>query len=152
MNLPRKELLKDSNNRIEMEVLINQAESALRTWQPIWSLFISAPLREEAFKIMAPLNNLYWQADGGHPGAERQRLQCIRYEDEIAIGALQTPSIFGTGTVFGSAIFGGTLYPQQKTTLTGSGFTNNFRIRSTGTASPYTVSGFYVDFIPAGRT
>ena len=76
----------------------------------------------------------------------------VAQPDEIAIGALQTPSIFGTGTVFGSAIFGGTLYPQQKTTLTGSGFTNNFRIRSTGTASPYTVSGFYVDFIPAGRT
>ena len=31
-------------------------------------------------------------------------------------------------------------------------FTNNFRVRSTGTGSPYTVSGFYVDFIPAGRT
>ncbi len=75
----------------------------------------------------------------------------VAQPDEIAIGALQTPSTFGTGTLFGQAIFGGTLYPQQKATLTGSGFTNNFRIRSTGTASPYTVSGFYVDFIPAGR-
>jgi len=72
--------------------------------------------------------------------------------DEIALGALQTPAKFGTGSTFGTTIFGGTLFPQQKTTLTGSGFTNNFRIRSTGTAFPYTVSGFYVDFIPAGRT
>lgn len=71
---------------------------------------------------------------------------------EIALGALQTPATFGTGSVFGTTIFGGTLFPQQKTTLTGSGFTNNFRVRSTGTGSPYTVSGFYVDFIPAGRT
>ena len=72
--------------------------------------------------------------------------------DEIALGALQTPAKFGTGSTFGTTIFGGTLFPQQKTTLTGSGFTNNFRVRSTGTGSPYTVSGFYVDFIPAGRT
>ena len=70
---------------------------------------------------------------------------------EIDLGALQTPAKFGSGATFGTTIFGGTLYPQQKTTLTGSGFTNNFRVRSTGTASPYTVSGFYVDFIPAGR-
>ena len=71
---------------------------------------------------------------------------------EIALGALQTPAKFGSGSTFGTTIFGGTLFPQQKTTLTGSGFTNNFRVRSTGTAFPYTVSGFYVDFIPAGRT
>ena len=71
---------------------------------------------------------------------------------EIDLGALQTPAKFGSGSTFGTTIFGGTLFPQQKTTLTGSGFTNNFRVRSTGTAFPYTVSGFYVDFIPAGRT
>ena len=76
----------------------------------------------------------------------------VTQPDEIALGALQTPATFGTGSVFGTTIFGGTLFPQQKTTLTGSGFTNNFRVRSTGTGSPYTVSGFYVDFIPAGRT
>lgn len=76
----------------------------------------------------------------------------VTQPDEIALGALQTPATFGTGSTFGTTIFGGTLFPQQKTTLTGSGFTNNFRIRSTGTAFPYTVSGFYVDFIPGGRT
>ena len=70
--------------------------------------------------------------------------------DEINIGALANPAVFGTA-VFGTAVFGATLYPQQKSTLTGSGFTSNFKMRSTGTASPYTVSGFYVDFIPGGR-
>ena len=70
---------------------------------------------------------------------------------EIALGALQTPAQFGSGSTFGTTLFGGTLFPQQKTTLTGSGFTNSFRVRSTGTSSPYTVSGFYVDFIPSGR-
>ena len=69
---------------------------------------------------------------------------------ELSIGTLSSPSLFGTG-VFGTALFGQTLYPQQKVNLTGSGFTNNFRISSTGTGSSYTVSGFYVDYIPGGR-
>jgi len=68
-----------------MERLINQAEIALRTWQPVWSEFVPALLREEVIKIMAPLNNLHWYTDGGHPGAERQRMQCIRYQEENSI-------------------------------------------------------------------
>ena len=68
-----------------MEELIKQAEKVFHTWQPIWSSFISAPLLEEAMKRLANLNNLSWNADGGHPGAERKRLQCIRYGDEIPI-------------------------------------------------------------------
>ena len=69
---------------------------------------------------------------------------------ELSIGSLASPAIFGTAT-FASAVFGQTLYPQQKTNLTGSGFTNNFRVSSNGTGSSYTVSGFYVDYIPGGR-
>ena len=69
---------------------------------------------------------------------------------ELDIGALSNPAVFGTA-IFGTSNFGATLYPQQKSNLTGSGFTSNFKIRSTGTSSGYTVSGFYVDFIPGGR-
>ncbi len=94
MNLPRKELLKGCKDPIGMEILIKQAELVLRTWEPIWSPFISAPLREEALERMATLNNLFWQSDGGHPGAERQRLQCIRYTDEIPISKESAP-IYG---------------------------------------------------------
>lgn len=70
--------------------------------------------------------------------------------NEIDLGALAQPASFGTA-IFGTAVFGQTLFPQQRTLLSGSGFTSNFKIRSTDTASPYTVSGFYVDFIPGGR-
>ncbi len=66
-----------------MEELLIQAEIVFRTWQPTWSSFVSAPLREEAMRKLGPLTNLYWQTDGGHPGAERQRMQCIRYKDQI---------------------------------------------------------------------
>ena len=69
---------------------------------------------------------------------------------ELAIGSLASPAVFGTA-VFASAVFGQNLFPQQKINLTGSGFTNNFRISSNGTGSSYTVSGFYVDYIPGGR-
>ena len=69
---------------------------------------------------------------------------------ELSIGSLASPAVFGTA-VFASAVFGQTLFPQQKINLTGSGFTNNFRIRSAGNQAPYTVSGFYVDFIAGGR-
>ena len=69
---------------------------------------------------------------------------------ELSVGSLASPAVFGTA-VFASAVFGQTLFPQQKINLTGSGFTNNFRISSNGTGSSYTVSGFYVDYIPGGR-
>ena len=69
---------------------------------------------------------------------------------ETNIGSLASPALFGIA-IFGAALFGQTLYPQQKVNLVGSGFTNNFTISSTGSESPYTISGFYVDFIPGGR-
>ena len=69
---------------------------------------------------------------------------------ELAIGSLASPAVFGIA-VFAQAVFGQTLFPQQKINLTGSGFTNNFRVSSNGTGSSYTVSGFYVDYIPGGR-
>ena len=74
----------------------------------------------------------------------------IPQPSELSIGSLASPAVFGTA-VFASSVFGQTLFPQQKINLTGSGFTNNFRVSSNGTGSSYTVSGFYVDYIPGGR-
>ena len=76
MILPRQELLKGCLDPQGMEALLVQADSVLRTWQPSWSAFVSAPLREEALHRFATLTDLHWHADGGHPGAERQRLCC----------------------------------------------------------------------------
>jgi len=85
VKLPKKELLQGCKYPLGMEDLLNQAEMVIRTWQPIWSAFVPALLREEAIKIMAPLNHLHWHTDGGLLGAERQRMQCIRYEEEKPI-------------------------------------------------------------------
>ncbi len=65
-----------------MEGLLRQADEVLRTWQPSWSPFISAPLREEALQRLMSLTDLHWQTDGGYPNAERRRLRCSRCEDD----------------------------------------------------------------------
>ncbi len=65
--------------------LLIQAELLLKTRQTIWSPFVSAPLREEAMLLMAPFNDFYWHSDGGHPLAERQRMQCIRKVEAVPL-------------------------------------------------------------------
>ncbi|WP_320667068.1 photosystem II S4 domain protein [Prochlorococcus sp. MIT 1307] len=91
MKLPRNQLLNGCKNPLAIEELLNQAETVLRTKQPIWSDFLSAPLKEEAINIMEPLNNLHLHSDGGHPGAERQRLQYIHYEKERPVTSDSAP-------------------------------------------------------------
>jgi len=83
MNLPKEKLLKSCKNPDEITILLNQAERVLQTWQSSWSEFISAPVREEAIQIMAPLNEIIWHTEGGHPSAERQRMLCMRKENEF---------------------------------------------------------------------
>ncbi|WP_320676253.1 photosystem II S4 domain protein [Prochlorococcus sp. MIT 1300] len=82
MNLPKKELLKGCKDLKGMEGIVAQAEKVLNTWQPIWSEFIPAPLREEALRKFSTLCELNWHAYGGHPAAERQRLLCSREENK----------------------------------------------------------------------
>ena len=79
--LPREDLLKGAQDPDGLTVLIDLAEQVLRTWQPAWSPFLSAPLREEALARLGNLSELAWVSDGGYPGAERQRLLCHRRDD-----------------------------------------------------------------------
>ena len=79
--LPREELLEGAQDRDGLKLLIELAEQVLRTWQPTWSPFLSAPLREEALARLGNLSELAWISDGGFPGAERQRLLCHRRDD-----------------------------------------------------------------------
>ncbi len=91
MKLPKDELLKGCKYPELIEKHIIQAERVLKTWQSTWSPFVSAPVREEVLRIMRPLNNLHWQSEGGYPDAERQRLLCIRYQEEIEIPTEPVP-------------------------------------------------------------
>ena len=64
-----------------MYELLNQTEISLKTRNPIWSDFVSAPLREEAFRLIEPINDFSWVSNGGYSSSERHRMLCIRTED-----------------------------------------------------------------------
>ncbi|MEB3323000.1 MAG: photosystem II S4 domain protein [Synechococcaceae cyanobacterium] len=74
MKLPRRELLEGSRRREELEPLVAAAERALRTWEPVWTPFLDAALREEAVERLSGLSELAVAEEGGHAGAERRRL------------------------------------------------------------------------------
>ena len=58
--LPREELLAGAQNPEGLTLLVDLAEQVLRTWQPAWSPFLSAPLREEALARLGNLSELTW--------------------------------------------------------------------------------------------
>lgn len=78
--LPREELLQSCRQPEAMAPLIGLAEQALRTWEPVWSGFLAADLREEAEGLLAGLSELCLDAEGGWPQAERRCLLLRRSE------------------------------------------------------------------------
>lgn len=70
--------------------------------------------------------------------------------DLFDIGIINPPSKFGDA-LFNTNVFGGGDNPLIRVPLQGSGTSNNFTIISDDTKSPYTINGFYVDYIPSGR-
>ena len=67
--LPRRDLLEGARDPETLEALIQQAEVVLRTYQPSWSAFLTAPQREEAEERLAPLEELHLRSAGGFPQA-----------------------------------------------------------------------------------
>ena len=65
-----------------MHLLIDQAETVLRTWQPSWSPFLSGPELEDSRRLES-LTELRLVRDGGRPGTERCRLQLSRSDQEL---------------------------------------------------------------------
>jgi photosystem II S4 domain protein len=78
--LPRDTLLKGSRRPQELAALIDLAEEALRTWEPRWSGFVDAQLKEEAETRLGALSEVSLLGDGGWPQAERCRLLIRRAE------------------------------------------------------------------------
>ena len=68
--LPREALLQGSRDPEGLTPLVRLAEETLRTWEPIWSGFVAADLREEAEQRLGALSELSLGSDGGWPGAE----------------------------------------------------------------------------------
>jgi photosystem II S4 domain protein len=72
--LPRQALLAGQPRAAELEPVLQAAERALRTWQPIRTGFLDPALREVAEAMLEPLSELSVDSDGGWAAAERRQL------------------------------------------------------------------------------
>ena len=81
MKLPRRDLLSGCRDPEAIAQLLDLAEAVLRTWEPQWSPFVSAPVREEALERLGTLTELQLHSAGGRQDAERQRLLISRHDD-----------------------------------------------------------------------
>lgn len=104
--LPREELLAGCRRPEALGALIALAEQALRTWEPVWSGFVAADLREEAEQRLGALSELHLSSAGGWPQAERRRLLLQRAE--LAGGS---DTVIGGSGAYGAATDAAPLAP-----------------------------------------
>jgi len=69
---------------------------------------------------------------------------------EYDLGPVPLPSDFGVA-LFGSAVFGASRDPMIRQTAEGSANSISIRVRSEDTKAPYSINGFYIDYMPSGR-
>ena len=111
--LPRDTLLKGSLRPQELAALIDLAEEALRTWEPRWSGFVDAQLKEEAEARLGALSEVSLLGDGGWPQAERCRL-LIRRADLAADSEAPAPA----AAVCGLVVSGNFLFDEEQGKIT----------------------------------
>lgn len=78
--LPKEDILKHSENKETLSRIVDQAEQAIRTWEPVATDFLSPPELFEAQSAFSRLSDVHTIASGGYPQAERQRLMIARAE------------------------------------------------------------------------
>ncbi len=78
--LPREELLKNVENRDTVARVIDCAEQAIRTWEVVFTDFLSPPELAEAIQSFSRLTEVELLAWGGYPQAERKRIAIARSE------------------------------------------------------------------------
>ena len=103
--LPREELLKGVENRDSVARVIDQAEQAIKTWEVVFTDFLSPPESAEiqiGFRRLTEVQLVAW---GGYPQAERQRIAIARSEipldeSQVAVTALDIAGnfLFDTAT------------------------------------------------------
>ncbi|MGY4611093.1 photosystem II S4 domain protein [Thermostichus sp. MS-CIW-38] len=78
--LPRADLLRGAEHRETLARVLDLGEQALKTWQVVWSDFLSPPEIAEVQARLRNLTELQVGAWGGYPQAERQRIALARSE------------------------------------------------------------------------
>jgi photosystem II S4 domain protein len=102
--LPREDLLRGSRLSEALAPLIELAEQALRTWEPVWSGFVAADVREELEQRLGALSELSLSSDGGWPGAERRCL-LLRRQELVAEGESRPAAALQGLVVSGNFLF-----------------------------------------------
>ena len=92
--LLRETLSEGSPWALALEPVLAAAETALRTWQPVWTGFLSAAVREEAEIRLGSLSELTLVSDGGYPGSERRQL-LLRRTEALLPADDQPPRVMG---------------------------------------------------------
>ena len=92
--LLRETLSEGSPWALALEPVLAAAETALRTWQPVWTGFLSAAVREEAEIRLGALSELTLDSDGGYPGSERRQL-LLRRTEALLPAEDQPPRVMG---------------------------------------------------------
>ncbi|AFZ02427.1 photosystem II S4 domain protein [Calothrix sp. PCC 6303] len=103
--LPREELLKGVENRDSVARVIDHAEQAIKTWEIVFTDFLSPPELAEAQRAFNRLTEVHLVAWGGYPQAERQRIAIARSDlpleqaqVEIAVLDVAGNFLFDTAT------------------------------------------------------
>jgi photosystem II S4 domain protein len=103
--LPREELLKGVENRDSVARVIDHAEQAIKTWEIVFTDFLSPPELAEAQRAFNRLTEVHLVAWGGYPQAERQRIAIARSDlpleqaqVEIAVLDIAGNFLFDTAT------------------------------------------------------
>ena len=76
--LPREELLKNVENRDTVARVIDGAEKAIKTWEVVFTDFLSPPELAESQQAFSRLTEVELLAWGGYPQAERKRIAIAR--------------------------------------------------------------------------
>jgi photosystem II S4 domain protein len=118
--LPRDLLLQASRHPQELAGLIDRAEQALRTWEPVWSEFLAAEVLEEAQARLGDLAELALESAGGWPQAERRRL-CLQRRELARAG-----DSAGADGAPGSGASGTSAAPEAWAPLRGLAIAGNF--------------------------
>ncbi|AFY59296.1 photosystem II S4 domain protein [Synechococcus sp. PCC 6312] len=83
------ELLEEAQFPQALKQILNQSEQAFKTWEVVVTDFLDPLVRLEAIAALNQLTDLHYQAWGGYPQAERQRMVLARTDiplDQSNIG------------------------------------------------------------------
>ncbi|MBD1838236.1 photosystem II S4 domain protein [Coleofasciculus sp. FACHB-501] len=97
--LPREELLKGVENRETVARVIDLADQAIKTWEVVFTDFLSPPELAEIQQAFNRLTEVQLVAWGGYPQAERQRIAIARAElpldsSQVSIAAIDISGNF----------------------------------------------------------